>query len=316
VHLPLVGGGFGRRLSNDYVSEAVGLSKAIGGPVQVLWTRDDDMRHDNYRPMTYHVMKGALDGNGNIVAYYQQALTAGGRGRGAGFNNQLPVRYAIPNGGSLGGGIESPVPTGAWRSVDATFMGFVTECFFDELCALGKKDPVEARLALSSGRIKDCVRLAAEKSGWGKPLPAGWGRGIAVYDSFGSIVAHVAEVEVKKDGSVRVHRVVSAVGCGTVVNPLGARAQIEGAILDGISCLFYAQITIADGGAAESSWREFGWARMPDAPKIEVHFLPSQDSPSGLGEPGFPPAGPAVANAIFAACGKRIRKVPFGGKVA
>lgn len=317
VHLPLVGGGFGRRLSNEYVGEAVAISKAVGAPVQVLWTRDDDMRHDNYRPMTYHAMKGGVDADGNIVAFYHQALRAGSGGRGgSNWSARAQSSYNLPSSGTLGGAVPSSVPVGAWRSVDDTFMGFVTECFFDELCALAKKDPMDTRIAMSGGRIKACLELAKEKSGWGKPLPAGWGRGVAVYDSFGSTCAHVAEVEVKKDGSVKVHRVVSVAGCGTVINPLGAAAQLEGAISDGIACLLYAQITIDGGGAAESSWGEFGWSRIPDMPKVEVHFLPSQDAPSGLGEPGFPPAGPAVANAIFAASGKRIRKVPIGGKVA
>ncbi|MBI5706380.1 MAG: xanthine dehydrogenase family protein molybdopterin-binding subunit, partial [Armatimonadetes bacterium] len=315
-HLPLMGGAFGRRFSSEYIAEAIAISKQIGSPVQVLWTRDDDLRHDFYRPMTYHAMKGAVNGS-SIVAYYHQCLRAGGGGRGGANWGRGQVGYGIANTGSMNGGVPSVVPTGPWRSVDATFMGYVTECFFDELCAAAKLDPYQARMdLLQNGTLKECVRVAAEKAGWGKPLPSGWGRGIACYSSFGSSVAHVAEVEVK-NGVPKVHRIVSAVDCGLVVNPLGARAQIEGAVVDGIATMFYSQITIDGGGVYEQTFGEFGWARMPDAPVIETHFVERPDaSPSGLGEPGFPPAGPAIANAIFAACGKRVRKLPIGGKIA
>lgn len=318
VHLPMIGGGFGRRLSNDYVGEAVALSKQLGEPVQVVWSRDDEIRHDNYRPMTYHAMKGSVNGS-EIAAYYHQCLRAGGgRGRGGGGEfGRLQTSYNISTGGTLTGGIQSSVPTGAWRSVDATFMGYVTECFFDELCEAAGLDPYEARMSMVAGSsLKACVQLAAEKAGWGKPLPAGMGRGIACYSSFGSHVAHVAEVEVK-DGVPKVKRVVSAVDCGYVVNPLGAEAQVQGAVMDAIATLFYSQITIDSGGVYEQSWGEMGWSRLEDAPVMETYFIPSSDRPTGgLGEPGFPPAGPAIANAIFAACGKRVRKLPIGGKLA
>lgn len=315
-HLPLMGGAFGRRFSSEYISEAIAISKQIGSPVQVLWSRDDDLRHDFYRPMTYHAMKGAVNGN-SIVAYYHQALRAGGGGRGGANWGRGQVGYGIANTGSINGGISSSVPTGPWRSVDATFMGYVTECFFDELCTAAKLDPYQARMdLLQNGTLKECVRLAAEKAGWGKPLPAGWGRGIACYSSFGSSVAHVAEVEVK-NGVPKVHRIVSAVDCGLVVNPLGAKSQIEGAVMDGIATMFYSQITIDGGGVYEQTFGEFGWARIDDAPVFETYFVERPDaSPSGLGEPGFPPAGPAIANAVFAACGKRVRKLPIGGKIA
>lgn len=317
LHVPLVGGGFGRRLSTEYVGEAVSISKRIGKPVQVVWSRDDDMRHDHYRPATYHACKGSVSDDGMPVAFYHQLVRAGGRaGRGNGWRRSQ-LAYTIANDGVQQGAIDSPVPTGAWRSVDATFLNFVHETFLDELIAAGGKDPYQTRLALMpEGRLKGTLKLCGEKAGWGKPLPAGWGRGVACFQGFASYVTQIAEVEVKPDGSFKIHRVVAVADVGRVLNPLGAEAQVMGATMDAIATLLYAQCTIKGGGVEQTGWSDFGWTRMADAPAIEVNFVNSTEDPTGLGEPGYPAVGPAIVNAIFAASGKRLRKLPIGTKLA
>jgi Aerobic-type carbon monoxide dehydrogenase, large subunit CoxL/CutL homologs len=205
------------------------------------------------------------------------------------------------------------VPTGAWRSVGSSQNAFVTESFIDELAYLAGKDPFEFRRnLLENKRLKAALELAAEKAGWGKPLPEGIYRGIACHESFRSYVAEVAEVSVdKKTGEVKVHRVVVAIDCGLVVNPLSAAAQMEGGVIDGLSCVFKRAITIKNGRVEQSNFGDYDALRMHEAPKVEVYFVPSTDAPTGTGEPGLPPALPAVCNAIFAATGKRIRKLPI-----
>lgn len=318
VHVTLVGGGFGRRLSVDYAAEAAAIAKEIGGAVQLVWTREDDLQHDNYRPANYHAMKGAVDASGNPVAFYQQTFEAsGGRRRGGGGGGAesdwsgMRLSYKIPNGGMHQGSVASPVPIGAWRSVENTYMSFVTESFFDELCTAGGKDPVQARLDLMSDeRVKRTLKMAAEKADWGKKLPKNWGRGVACFNGYGSCITQIAEVEMV-DGTPMVRRVVAVVDCGLAINPLGVQAQVQGATMDAIATTLHAAITIKDGGVAEELLGEFGWARMPDAPKLEVYVLGDSDTPGGMGEVGYPAAVPAVTNAIFAACGKRLRRLPF-----
>lgn len=312
VHIPLVGGGFGRRLSQDYIGECIEVAKALGEPVQLVWTRADELQHDYYRPMTYHALRGSVGADGMPSAFYHQALTAGGRrAPGEPSWRGLNSAYGLPDAQLLRSGIESPVPTGAWRSVDATFMAYVQENFFDELCAAGGKDPLEARLALMKDqRLKRTLQLAAEKNGWGSPLKKGWGRGVASYSSFGSSVTQIAEVEMVGHNP-KVRRVVAAVDCGYVVNPLGVEAQVQGAINDAVATFLYAAITIKDGGANETNWDQYSWSRMEDAPVIEVYTTTQEDHPTGIGEPGYPPAIAAIGNAVFVASGRRVRKLPF-----
>ncbi len=314
MHIPLVGGGFGRRLSQDYITECIEIAKKLGEPVQLVWTRTDDLQHDNYRPMTYHALKGSTGPEGMPVEFCQQTFVAGEESSGAPSWGALEFPYGLPEARFLRDGIESPVPTGAWRSVDGTFMAYVQECFFDELCAAGGKDPVEARLALMKDeRLKRTLQLAVEKSGWGTPMKKGWGRGVACYSGFNSSVTQVAEVQVVGN-KVKVHRLVAAVDCGYVVNPLGVSAQVEGASSDAVSTFLYSAITIKDGGAAEANWDEFQWASMEDAPAVEVHLTTQEDHPTGIGEPAYPPSIAAIGNAVFAASGKRIRRLPLNPK--
>lgn len=316
VHITLVGGGFGRRLSVDYAAEAAAIAKESDGPIQLVWSREDDLCHDNYRPATYHAMTGALDAGGNPVAYYHQMVMAGGGGRRGGGGEapswrNMQLRYKVPNGGFMASSASSPVPTGAWRSVENTYMGYVTECFFDELCAAGGKDPVQARMALlGDDRLKKTLQMAAEKADWGKPLPKGWGRGVACFAGYGSFITQIAEVEMVDD-EPKVRRMIAVVDCGLAVNPLGVEAQVEGATMDAIATLLHAAITIEKGGAVEDMLGDFGWARMSDAPKMETYIIAEGDTPGGMGEVGYPAAGPAVANAIAAATGKRLRKLPL-----
>ncbi len=308
LHVPLIGGGFGRRLNADYAVEAALISKAFGGPIQVVWTRTDDMRNDYYRPTSHHAMKGGVDASGMPVAWAHQMIGPGG---GAGEMRATRLQYGI-EGALMGqGGASIPVPTGAWRSVGSSQLGFVNECFFDELARLGGQDPLELRLkTVQNPRLKKCLETVRDRSDWGKPMPKGQGRGVACFDGFGSLVAHVVEVTVK-GGVVKVNRVVAAVDCGVVVSPSGVMAQIEGTVVDGISTALHAGITIAGGGVEQKNFYDYPWIRMAEMPHVEVHLVPSGDSPGGMGEPGYPSVPPAVMNAVFAATGKRIRRLPM-----
>lgn len=316
LNVTLLGGGFGRRLSIDYINEAVQLAKQCGGAVQLMWTREDDMRNDNYRPANYHAMKGAVGADGMPVAFYHQLFEAG---RNAGQSDQwgrTRLAYAIPNAGVKEGSVASPVPVGAWRSVENTYLNLVNECFFDELCVAGKKDPVKARLdMMQNTRLKRTLEKAAELAGWDKPLAAGWGRGVACFNGYGSYITQIAEVETRSDQTFRIRRMLAVVDCGLAVNPLGVEAQVQGAMMDAVSTLLHSAITINNGMVVQSTWAEFGWARMRDCPAMEVHIIADGDTPGGMGEVGFPAAGPAVLNAIANATGKRLRKLPIGNRV-
>ncbi|HTS86917.1 MAG TPA: xanthine dehydrogenase family protein molybdopterin-binding subunit [Gemmatimonadales bacterium] len=323
------GGSFGRRASStsDYVLEAVSIAKAIAGraPVKLVWTREDDTRAGSFRPMTSHFLRGAVDGSGHPVAWHQR-IVGQSIGVGTPFESFLvkdgidatsvegaaTTRYAIPN---LQVELHSPVlpvPVLWWRSVGNTHTAFAVESFIDELAAAGHKDPVELRRSLlaKSPRHLGVLNLAAQKAGWGTPLPAGRARGVAVHESFSSFVAEVAEVSVE-DGKPRVHRVVAAVDCGIAINPDVIRMQVESAVAYGLSAALYGAITLKEGRVIEGNFDTYRPLRISDMPQVEVHIVPSTEPPTGIGEPGLPPIAPAVANALYKLTGKRIRKLPI-----
>ncbi|GAC1477877.1 MAG: xanthine dehydrogenase family protein molybdopterin-binding subunit [Gemmatimonadaceae bacterium] len=325
LHTTMLGGGFGRRLEADFVAEACRLSKAAGAPVKVVWSREDDVQHDFYRPASHHALSGAVDGEGWPTAWTHRivgpsilerarpgALVKGLDGDHlAGTGREFS--YAIANYSAEYGLAHIPVPIGWWRSVGQSQNCFVIESFIDELAAAGKKDPVALRrhLLAADDRLRGVVELAAEKAGWGSKLPAGRGRGIAAAHAFGSYAAEVAEVTVGRDGTVRVDRVVCAVDCGQVVNPDTAESQVQGGVLYGLSAALYGEITLDAGRVTQSNFHDYRVLRMREAPPVEVYFVASTEAPGGLGEPGVPPIAPAVANAIFAATGQRVRKLPI-----
>ena len=307
IHTTYLGGGFGRRLEQDFVAEAVQISKGVGAPVQVLWTRADDMRHDCYRPAGATSFRAALDSAGRPIAWLQRVA-----GPSLALDG-IEVPYAIPNLREVHIEEDPGVPTGAWRSVGASQNAFGIECFIDELASTAQRDPVAFRVALlaKAPRHRAVLQLAAERAGWGSALPHGRGQGIAVYQSFGSWVAQVAEVSVSSDGAIRVHRVVCAIDCGSTVNPDTVAAQMEGGILFGLSAALHGEITIRDGAVEQASFEDYPIVTLHESPEIEVHIVPSRRPPGGAGEPGVPPIAPAVANALFAASGVRIRRLPL-----
>ena len=310
VNVTLLGGGFGRRLLTDYSADAVRVSKAVGAPVQVVWTREDDMQHDFYRPCTYNLLKGGLDKDGWPVAWLHRV--AGPSSRGLVVGGSTPP-YVIPNFQIESHIMETGVPIGAWRSVGPSQNGFVIESFIDEMAYAAKKDPFEYRRQLlsKSPRLRRALEVAAEKSGWGKPLPPGVGRGIAAVEGFGSAVAEVVEASVGKDGTITIHRIVAAVDCGPVVNPNTLEAQVEGGIVYSLSSVLKDEITIAKGRTVQSNFDDYRIMTIDEMPKVEAHIIPSSESVGGIGEPGLPPVAPALCNAIFAASGIRIRRLPI-----
>ena len=331
INTTYLGGGFGRRLEVDYVVEAVEASRAAGNvPVKVVWTREDDLQHDFYRPASYNVVQAALGADGMPTAWrhrivgtsilqffktFGHFLRKDGldptsvQGAGDYFPYDIPnvyVDYVNNNPG---------VPSGFWRSVGNSQNGFILESFVDELAHAAGKDPYEYRKALlakpHAARLRAVLDLAAEKAGWGKPLPAGVSRGIAAHFAYGGYCAQVAEVSVAKDGNVKVQRVVAAIDSGWVVNPDMVRYQVEGAIFYGLSAALYGEITVKNGRVEQSNFHDYRVARMPEMPKVEVHILEGKGEQGGAGEPGVPPIAPAVCNAIYAATGRRIRRLPI-----
>lgn len=325
VHTTLLGGGFGRRFELDFVAEALQISKAVNAPVKVVWSREDDMQHDFYRPATYNRLSAGLDPEGTPVAWTHRIVGPSIMSRvfpafvkngidASSIEGAADLPYDIPNIHVDYVMKETGVPVGFWRSVGHSQNAFVTECFLDELAVAGGKDPYELRRQLlsKSPRHKAVLELAASKAGWGTPLlPAGRHRGIAVHESFGSFIAQVAEVSVSKDGLVRVHRVVCAVDCGIVVNPDTIEAQMESAIVYGLTAALKGEITIEKGRVNQSNFDDYEMLRIDEMPVVEVHIMASNEPPGGVGEPGVPPIAPAVANAVFAAKGKRIRRLPI-----
>jgi isoquinoline 1-oxidoreductase beta subunit len=325
VHNHLIGGGFGRRLEIDGVIRAVQIAQHVDGPVKVVWTREEDIQHDMYRPYWFDRMSAGLDGKGMPVAWNHRFAGSSVIARWAPpfFNNGLDpdttegaidLVYALPNMHVEYLRVEPPgIPTAFWRSVGPSHNVFVTESFIDELAAAAKQDPVAYRRALldKSPRAKAVLELAAEKAGWGQKLPPGVGRGVSVQFAFATYMAQVAEVEVLKDGAVRVRRVVCAVDCGTVVNPDTVQAQIQSAVIFGVTAALYGEITLKDGRVEQTNFDTYQILRMNEAPVIEVHMVQSFEPPGGMGEAGTSAIVPAVTNAIFAATGKRLRKLPI-----
>jgi isoquinoline 1-oxidoreductase beta subunit len=324
VHNHLLGGGFGRRLDVDGVTRAVQIAMHVDGPVKVVWTREEDIQHDMYRPYFFDRMSAGLDEKGMPVAWDHRFAGSSiiARWLPPAFNNGLDpdttegaidLTYALPNLHVEYLRVEPPgIPTAFWRSVGPSHNVFVTESFMDELAAAAKQDPVAYRLALldKTPRAKAVLALAAEKAGWGQPLPERVGRGVSVQFVFATYLAQVAEVEVSKDGAVRVRRVVCAVDCGTVVNPDTVRAQIQSAVIFGITAALYGEITLKDGRVEQTNFDTYQILRINEAPAIEVHIVQSSEPPGGMGEAGTSAIVPAVTNAIFAATGKRLRKLP------
>jgi len=324
IHTTFLGGGFGRRLESDFVSEAVRVSKVARAPVKVIWSREDDVQHGFYRPATYNRFTAALDAGGTPVAWTHRIvappilLKFGPLDKGIdrtlvdGASN-LP--YAIPNVLVDQVAVDLlPVPRGFWRSVGISQNAFVTECFFDEVAVAAGKDPYELRRQLLRDKPRHLrtLELAAQKAGWGTPLAAGRGRGLALAEWAPTTCAQVAEVSVTPEGSVRVHRVVCAVDCGPTVNVGQIEAQLQGGIVYGLTAALYGEITIDRGRVKQSNFTDYPMLHIEEMPVVEVHVVPSDDKQGGIGEPSVGPVAPAVCNAIFAATGKRVRKLPIG----
>ncbi len=328
IHTTLLGGGFGRRANphSDFVVMGVEVAKAVRKPVRVVWTREDDMKGGYYRPMWHSRLTAGLDPEGNLTVWqhtvvgqsimagspFENIMTKGGIDPTS-VEGAADIPYEIPN---VLVSLHSPgigVPVQWWRSVGHSHTAFAVESFIDELAHAAGKDPYQFRRAMLTNhpRHRGVLDLAAQKAGWGTALPDGRARGIAMHASFSSFVCEVAEVSVGPSGKVRVHRVVSAVDCGRTVNPSIIEAQVESAIVYGLSAALYGAITLKDGRVEQSNFNNYRVLRMDAMPVVEVHIVPSGEDPTGIGEPGIPPIAPAVANAIFSATGKRIRRLPI-----
>ncbi len=316
VHTEFMGGGFGRRGQVDFINEAVEVSKAAGIPVKVTWSREDDLQQDQYRPASACRFSGALDAEGWPVALTARIACPpfGGLQNGVsrtGVEGVSTMPYGLANFLCDYHAIDAGIPVNYWRSVGYSQNTFFIESFLDELAAAGGKDPVELRrkMLASVPRLRAALELAADKAGWGKPLPAGRGRGVSVVNNVGSFTAQIAEVSVNA-GKIRVNRVVCAVDCGQVVNPAGVEQQIQSAIVFGLTAALKGGITIDRGRVQQENFHQYEVLRIDEMPVIEVHMVPSSAAPGGIGEAGTPGIAPAVINAIFAATGKRIRRLP------
>ena len=333
VNVTLMGGGFGRRLEHDYAVEAALVSKAINAPVKVIWTREDDMRFSTYRPPSLHQLSASVDGSGFPVGLTHRIVApsiSGQKGQPTpgGVDPDLPDEagpvYGVPNYLIESVIAETPVPLGWMRSVYALQAGFALESFIDELAAAAGKDPLQYRLHLlakdqdlqyfattwHTARMRGVLQMAAEKSGWDKPLPAGRYRGVACFGCFASYMAEVVEISMEND-TPRVHRVVAVVDCGQVINPSILEQQIQGGIVYGLGNALRAKITIEKGRVVQGNFDDYAPLRMDETPTVEVYAVPSAEVPTGIGEPSVPPIAPALCNAIYAATKKRIRALPI-----
>ena len=328
VHTTFLGGGFGRRFETDFVEEAVSVAKAAGRPVKLIWTREEDIQNDVYRPGNATQIEAGLDAAGRLTAWSHKIVCPSIFARvfpsmmqngidNAAVEGVTDLEYDVPNLLAEYVRIDLPVPVGFWRSVGASHNGFIIESFVDELAAAAKKDPLEFRLAhlAKHPRAKRVLETAASKAGWGRKPKQGQAMGIAYHLSFGTYVAEVAEVSVDKGtGKITVHKVTCAVDCGSVINPDTVRAQMESGIIMGLSAALKEKMEFANGGVRTENFGDYDLLRMSETPEIEVHIVTSRDPLGGIGEPGVPPAAPAVANAVFAAAGVRLRSLPMTPK--
>ncbi len=323
VHTTFLGGGFGRRSEQDFVTDAIETSKAMDAPVKVVWTREDDIQHDYYRPATYNRLTATLNNQGMPSAWRHRIagpsiFNRDAKGREdtgtdwSATEGALHLPYSIPNVQVSYAQVNTAVPVGFWRSVASSQNTYITECFLDEIAAAAGKDPYKLRheLLREQPRYRGVLELAANKAGWDRPPPAGHTRGIAVASSFGSYAAQVAEISIDR-GRVRVHRVVCAIDCGMTVNPDTIEAQMESGIIYGLTAVLHGEINIAQGRAQQSNFNDYPLLSLEECPEIEVHIISSTEDPGGVGEPGTPPIAPAVANAVFAATGTPVRRLPI-----
>ena len=325
VHTTYLGGGFGRRFEQDFVEEAVLVSKAAARPVKLIWTREEDLQNDFYRPANLTTIEAGLDGKGRVTAWSHKIVCPSIFARvfpsmmkngidNAAVEGVSDLEYDVPNLLAEYVRIDLPVPVGFWRSVGASHNGFIIESFVDELAAAAGRDPLEFRLGLlqKHPRARRVLETAAKKAGWGKPPKKGQALGIAYHLSFGTYVAQVAEVSVDKgSGRITVHKVTCAVDCGSVINPDTVVAQMESGIIMGLSAALKEKMEFAAGGVKTANFGDYDLLRMSETPEIEVHIVTGRDPLGGIGEPGVPPAAPAVANAVFAATGARLRSLPM-----
>ncbi|HML91095.1 xanthine dehydrogenase family protein molybdopterin-binding subunit [Methyloceanibacter sp.] len=325
VHNHMLGGGFGRRLEVDFIAKAVEIAKQVDGPVKLIWSREEDIQHDLYRPSFYDRLHAGLDSDGMPVAWSHRICGSSVIARWASpafkdgydfdtVDGALEMPYAIPNVRLQYVRHEPPgIPTGFWRSVGPSHNIFVVESFIDECAAAANKDPLEYRRALlaKAPRALAVLELAAEKAGWGEKLPERSGRGIAVQNVFASFMAQVAEVEVSKSGEANVKRVTCAVDCGVVINPNTIEAQVQSAIVYGLSAALFDEITLKDGRVEQSNFHDYRALHMNEMPSIDIHIVKSDEAPGGMGEPGTSALVPAVFNAVYAATGVRLRRPPL-----
>ena len=308
------------------LADAVETSRALQAPVKLTWTREEDMQHDWYRPASYHMLTGGLDSEGRLIAFRHRIIAPSITEQGepgrikdgldkSAIEGAADLTYRIPNFRVEYVMSNTPVPIGSWRSVYPSQNVFATECFIDELAYAAGKDPLAFRdtMVTDAPRMKAILKLAAEKSGWGRPLPAGRARGVALSPPsfFRTPTVQVVEVSVTPQKQIRIHRVTAAIDCGIAINPDGIEAQMEGGFVYGATAALQGKITIRDGRVEQGNFDDYPIMTLEDAPVVETVIAKSSEPPSGTGEPGLPPAAPAIGNAVFALTGQRLRSMPF-----